>query len=1221
MYQNLINLYSISKTLRFELKPQGKTLENIKEKGIITEDKERSEKYVVVKKLIDSYHKKFIEKTLGNYSISENDLKDYLVSCLDKEVNAKVKEKMRKDISKAFTSNEEYKEIFSEKLITKILPNFLNNTDELETLEAFNKFTTYFTGFFDNRKNIYVAEEKSTSIAYRIVDENLPIYIYNMKSYEYIKEKLSKEAIEEIETKLLHNKYNLDKAFSLEGFNNYLNQSGIEEYNRIIGGVSEENGTKVKGLNEYINEYKQKNPQDKKINKLDILKKQILSDTSTESFVIDKIENDEELLKIIVELVNVVDVQVLSESSELKELFQAIDNYDCGQIYLKNDITLTNISNRLYSDWSTIKNAISSWYDETFGIDVNKETKKYINDKEKYLKNNVYFSMDFLNSCLKSNENYVPVQEYFKSFSPDGINVFETVLNLHNEIQQMLNNKEDLTNLKQNENFIYTVKLYLDALKKLQNFLKVLVGARYNFELEKDNTFYEKAVYYWDELQIITNVYNKIRNYLTSKVYSEEKFKINFENPTLLNGWDLNKERDNKSIILRDKDKYYLLILDKKFKGTLETSADSNECYEKMEYKLLPGPNKMLPKVCLCKSNIELYNPSKELLEKYDKGLHLKGINFDIDFCHELIDFFKHCIALNPDWQIFDFKFTDTKEYKDISQFYKEVELQGYKVRFANVQKNYINELVDNGDAYLFQIYNKDFSEFSKGKPNLHTLYWKALFEKDNLDKPVFKLNGEAEMFYRPASIERKITHPKNQAIKNKNMLNDKKESNFEYDLIKNRRYTEDKFQFHVPITINFGAQGINNINEMVNENVKRNDKNYVIGIDRGERHLLYLVLIDSDGKIVEQYSLNRIINEYNGKEFTTDYHELLEQKEKERANARESWNTIENIKELKEGYLSQVINKITDLMIKYNAIIALEDLNFGFKRGRQKIEKQVYQKFEKMLIDKLNLLAKKDISKEEKGSIYKAYQLANKFESFKKLGKQSGVMYYVPAWNTSKIDPTTGFTNLFYIKYENEEKAKQFFSNMEDMRYNKVEDYFEFCIDYNKFSKNAEGTKTNWTICTYGDRILTFRNKENNNMWDSVEVNLTEEYKKLFDTYSIDYTKNLKNEIQKVTGKAFWEKLVNLFRLTLQMRNSVSGSEKDYIISPIKNNAGEFYDSRKLKEGLPENADANGAYNIALKGLWVVKQIKETPDGKLKNIKLAISNKEWLNFVQERGK
>lgn len=72
-----------------------------------------------------------------------------------------------------------------------------------------------------------------------------------------------------------------------------------------------------------------------------------------------------------------------------------------------------------------------------------------------------------------------------------------------------------------------------------------------------------------------------------------------------------------------------------------------------------------------------------------------------------------------------------------------------------------------------------------------------------------------------------------------------------------------------------------------------------------------------------------------------------------------------------------------------------------------------------------------------------------------------------------------------------------------------------------------------------------------------------------------------------------------------------------DYLISPAMNSKGEFYDSRKADTSLPKDADANGAYHIAKKGLWVLEQIKEADD--LKKVKMAISNKEWLSFVQNK--
>lgn len=68
-----------------------------------------------------------------------------------------------------------------------------------------------------------------------------------------------------------------------------------------------------------------------------------------------------------------------------------------------------------------------------------------------------------------------------------------------------------------------------------------------------------------------------------------------------------------------------------------------------------------------------------------------------------------------------------------------------------------------------------------------------------------------------------------------------------------------------------------------------------------------------------------------------TDYHELLDKKEQSRAESRLNWQEVESIKEIKQGYLSQVVYRLSQLMLQYKAIVVLEDLNIGFKRGRFK--------------------------------------------------------------------------------------------------------------------------------------------------------------------------------------------------------------------------------------------------------------------------------------------
>ena len=70
----LTGLYSLSKTLRFELKPIGKTLEHIESKGLIAQDEQRAEEYKKVKDIIDRYHKKFITMCLSDFKFEQNSL-------------------------------------------------------------------------------------------------------------------------------------------------------------------------------------------------------------------------------------------------------------------------------------------------------------------------------------------------------------------------------------------------------------------------------------------------------------------------------------------------------------------------------------------------------------------------------------------------------------------------------------------------------------------------------------------------------------------------------------------------------------------------------------------------------------------------------------------------------------------------------------------------------------------------------------------------------------------------------------------------------------------------------------------------------------------------------------------------------------------------------------------------------------------------------------------
>lgn len=83
-------------------------------------------------------------------------------------------------------------------------------------------------------------------------------------------------------------------------------------------------------------------------------------------------------------------------------------------------------------------------------------------------------------------------------------------------------------------------------------------------------------------------------------------------------------------------------------------------------------------------------------------------------------------------------------------------------------------------------------------------------------------------------------------------------------------------------------------------------------------------------------------------------------------------------------------------------------------------------------------------------------------------------------------------------------------------------------------------------------------------------------------------------------------------------MRNSKTGTELDYLISPVADVNGNFFDSRQAPKNMPQDADANGAYHIGLKGLMLLDRIKNNQEGKKLN--LVIKNEEYFEFVQNRN-
>ena len=1172
-FNKYTKLNPVQKTIRFELKPIGKSLDNLNKSGLLDRDRQLAECYPIMKDMIDEYHKAFINSHLEGYDADWTSLSNAIQN--NRESNPDNRDKNRKELERIkseyrekiverFTSDDDFELLGTEKLFSVLMKDVVENegTDEQKhAFEVFNKFSGYFIGLHENRMNLYDKGSKSTAIAFRLVDQNFPTHLNNCRSYERAL-RLYPEAISGAEKEL---GIDLHSVFTVNNYNKLLDQAGIDHYNEIIGGIAFSERDHVKGINQFLNEYRQKNPGSERI-LLRPLYKLMLNEKGTRSFIPKAFGSDKEVCESVASFVqNIDDAGTLRK---IDALFRELSDghFDFTGI-LVTASALPSISSKIYGRWDTLNEVMRRYYAEKLGDPTLLKTAKKV-DK---LLSAKAFSLSEISEAIVSDDSSNTVSVFIQSISDSAKSAQDKLTDVRKLI--------DITNVRTQEGS----RVIRDILEPMLDLVRDLKSFQSSSEDGRNEKFYQEFDLLNDDLFAVVRLYNKVRNYCTKKEYNTDKFKMNFGNSTLGNGWSVGKETSYNCILLRKENDYYLGIMDPNRKTNFQTitNAVSGDFYEKMDYHYIGNPARMLPKIFLASAKWKKDHPLPAEIEAAYQDKRDNEVSFSPELETELIRYYQSCIPQYPDWKAFDFRLKDLEDYSGLKDFCKNLSNQGYKVSFRPIDAIIIDEMVDDGRLFLFRLYNKDFSEASKSlenpeRANLHTIYWKAAFSKENLRNVVIKLNGDAELFYRKKSdfspalhrkgdiilrrtcpdgtpvpesifceIMRYMTHPgielSEEAQHYLPLVNPRPAP---HDIQKDRRYTVDKMFLHVPLTFNFGCdpQSSSTINNMILADSVNSEDIRIIGIDRGERNLLYYCLINGKGEILKQHSLN-IIDGY-------DYHKKLDDREKERLNDRRNWNTVKNISNLKEGYISKAVHEIVTLAVENNALIVLEDLNFGFKRGRFKIEKQVYQKFESMLLNKLSHLVLKGRCAGEPGGVLNAYQLSPPFESFAKLGKQSGIVLYVPAAFTSRIDPVTGFADVFSRGSDTLANKRDFLSRMSCIEYVPSEDCFSFTFDYRKFQTTFAIGKPVWTVYTRGERIVY---SKKDMAYSTVSPTIV--MKNALALTGANLNGDLKERI--LSDDELVKATYRSFDLSLRMRNS--DSARDYIISPVKRN-GRFY-------------------------------------------------------------
>lgn len=1276
--------YQNSKTVRFALTPIGQTEEYIIQNQYIEAARRKNQAYKIVKPIIDERFRSMIDDVLTHCEKQDWATLDKLIlqyqnnKCRENmDALAEQQEEIRKNISEEFAKSDEYKNFFgkedSKKLFKTFLPEYLNQINasesDKEAVNEFQKFKTYFSNFLIVRADIFKADNKHNTIPYRIVNENFMIFAGNKRTFSNII-RLIPNALEEIakdgmkkEEWSFYNIQNIDSWFEPDSFQMCMSQRGIQKYNFIIGLV-----------NSYINLYTQQNPQATEVKrsrlKLRMLHKQILSDRVNPSWLPEQFEEGEEGEKQIYEAILALENDLTKNCFDKKYdlLLQTID-IENPRIYIAAS-EMARVSSALHMGWNGLNDVR-----KTILLESDKKQAKV----EKILKQDVSLKdlSDTLNryADVYKKEQIPSLYQYIEY----GTELLQDCAITRKEYHDLLNNNSNTLSLNQNEKLIEGLKAYLDSYQAILHFLNVFIVGD---ELDKDTDFYAELDGLVESLSEIVPLYNKIRNYITRKVYSLDKMRIMFERSDFLGGWG--QSFDTKEALLFQKDNlYHIGIIEKKY-----TNTDVEYLYEGIKegnrairfiYNFQKADNKNIPRTFIRSKGtnyapaVRKYNlPIESIIDIYDAGkfkTNYKKINEKeyYESLEKLIDYFKDGILKNENYKKFHFNWKPSNEYENINEFYNDTNNACFLLEKEEINYDHLKEQANQGKIYLFQISSKDFNEGSKETPNLQTMYWRELFSDQNCKAGVIKLCGGASIYMRDASINQPVIHRKDSWLINKwykvngqnvvipddtyvkftkiaqermnedeltleerqlwnsGLIQKKKAT---HDITKDRRFTKKQYMLHAPLTINYKQQDSPRyFNEKVRSFLKDNPDINIIGIDRGEKNLIYITIIDQKGNILNgmQKSFNQI--EEKGKEGRTiDYYSKLESVEARHDTARKNWKQIGTIRELKEGYLSQVVHEITQLMIQYNAVIVMENLNMGFKKGRMKVEKSVYQKFEKMLIDKMNYLAfKRDmqgnaIAPYEVGGVMNGYQLTDRFTSFADMGNQNGFIFYVPAAYTSVIDPVTGFVNVFQ---KTEFKTNDFLHRFDNISWNDKEQSFVFTFDYQNFKCNGTCYQNKWSLYADVDRIETIIK---NNQVDRIEpCNPNQKLIDFFDKKGITYRDghNIVDDLEKYDSKTISE-IIHNFKLILQLRNSMrnpdTGEIVDYIASPVMYNE-ERFDSRKRNPELPQDADANGAYHIALKGLMYLQKINEyaDPDGNMDNRNLKITNEEWFKYMQTR--
>lgn len=1108
------NLFKMPKTLSLELVPLPQTAEKLKMYHKIENDVELHDKVERAKSLLDEFHLAFINESLAEIkrNVSWNNLFDALYTADTSDESDEAKKNARSAAIKAilaiFRGMPDYEYINtptpSRMLQEKLIPLY---PDE----PALRIQAEYLKPFHINRQILYGS--KKGSIISRLVYDNMYLYVNNAKAWTKLKETCPDNA-DEILTHLEGEDIteNLEALFTADGYARCLTQRGVEVYNTVLNGFTDANGIYHYGILKYISLLKK----DEKTGSLfkskewptfNKLQKILLQDASAESlsFIPKQFASDDEMFKAIYDFCD-----RMKEQAVLGNIEEALDDIRQGYI-TGEDITifkdaLSKVSNAVYGRWDTIDETLEMYVNEGFAK--KKDAKAFKKDKTitiakvQEIMDKYGYEGDILRFWYKQNPRI-------------------DVTNLETAAKMLKSNLEG-AEIKDKKELLPDIESAFSKLSQTVSTLMLLLGGKKS--RKKEMVFENDAFRFIAEpLTMLSEnchfLFCTSRSWCTRKPYSTAKIEMSFGFPSFGQGFAESVIPKKGCMIFRREREYFFGILNSANKPSpddLYVNVDkTSKTYSLFSYSLRAMS---ITRIIFAASNAELFAPiglDDEMREGYEK----KRYREDPVFLKRLINLTMDALRLYPSWAKIAWDLGKAEDYDSWKKFSDKVSEQAVTVEMHQCNEKTLMKMVDDGSMFLFKITSHGMKKYEKGLPTkdkMSEYFIRAIENVSKEDETEVALLNNCSVYYRPASIVSPFVHRKG------DILVDKKdrsgvpipgriykelfrfythgEKNYDalsaearayirdgrlitkragFDIIKDRRFTLDKYLLHIPVVVNSDAgfdlasdadhtAALETVNDEAYAMYEKSGR--VIGITRGANHLVCYCVIDRDGYVIEEGNFD-VIGEKDDKgaiKRSMNYRVKLEQLNAERQARAKTWQERGDIAGIQDGYLKSVVREIIELSEKHKALIAVEDMSYdkSTKSISSILEAVSYRKFIAELLDSFSCY----VPDKTNMGVIRQYTVGNR--SVKDNVGQNGRVVFVKAVRLQNTDPVTGFCNLFRsLHLEKKDDLLKFFRTFKTIEAG--DDSVTLQFRYSDFGlKDLRGMNDEWTLRISGKRF-----------------------------------------------------------------------------------------------------------------------------------------------------